>query len=93
MVRWLRRIALVAGLLSVVVLLATVWLLRASLPLLEGDLRVPGLSAGVVIERDDLGVPTIRGATRLDVTRATGFLHAQERFFQMDLLRRRAAGA
>lgn len=51
-----------------------------------------GLSAPVRIERDGLGVPTIRGASRLDVAAALGFLHAQERFFQMDLLRRRAAG-
>ena len=42
--------------------------------------------------RDALGIPTISGATREDVARATGFLHAQERFFQMDLSRRRAAG-
>ena len=90
--KWLRRIALVAGLVAVVVPLAVVWLLRASLPQLEGELRLDGLSAPVEIERDDLGVPTIRGATRRDVVRATGFLHAQERFFQMDLLRRRAAG-
>ncbi|MEE8117381.1 MAG: penicillin acylase family protein, partial [Gemmatimonadales bacterium] len=90
--KWLRRIALVAGLVVVVVPLAVVWLLRASLPQLEGNLRVEGLSAPVEIERDGLGVPTIRGATRMDVVRATGFLHAQERFFQMDLLRRRAAG-
>jgi penicillin amidase len=37
-------------------------------------------------------VPAVRGRTRLDVARATGFLHGQERFFQMDLARRRAAG-
>src|SRR5262249_46316504 len=38
------------------------------------------------------GVPRIQGERRIDIARATGFLHAQERFFQMDLLRRRAAG-
>ena len=51
-----------------------------------------GLSAPVSVERDALGIPTLRGETRLDVARATGFVHAQERFFQMDLLRRTAAG-
>ncbi len=51
-----------------------------------------GLGAPVRIERDALGVPVVRGGSRLDVARATGFLHAQERFFQMDLLRRSAAG-
>jgi penicillin amidase len=39
-----------------------------------------------------LGVPSIRATTREDVARATGFVHAQDRFFQMDLARRRAAG-
>src|SRR5688572_12578402 len=66
--------------------------LRGSLPQLEGERQLRGLSAPVQITRDDLGIPTIRGATRVDVARATGFLHAQDRFFQMDLARRRAAG-
>ncbi|MBI4264830.1 MAG: penicillin acylase family protein [Acidobacteria bacterium] len=66
--------------------------LRASLPQLDGERRLDGLASPVVVTRDALGIPTIRGATRLDVARATGFLHAQDRFFQMDLARRRAAG-
>lgn len=72
--------------------LAGYFLLRGSRPQLDGTRSVAGLSAAVKIERDSLGVPRVTGATRLDVARATGFLHAQERFFQMDLLRRRAAG-
>ncbi len=72
---------------------AWLWLrLRASLPLLDGEAPVAGLSAAVAVERDALGVPTLRGRTRADVARATGFVHAQDRLFQMDLLRRRAAG-
>ena len=55
-------------------------------------MALAGLEGPVSVERDALGVPWIRGGTRLDVARATGFLHAQERFFQMDLARRRAAG-
>ncbi len=66
--------------------------LRASLPRLDGEQRLAGLAAAVTIERDARGVPVVRGVSRLDVARATGFLHAQERFFQMDLLRRRSAG-
>jgi penicillin amidase len=72
-----------------------VWMraqLRASLPTLQGRLPLAGLAAPVSVERDALGVPWIRGQSRDDVARATGFLHAQERFFQMDLARRRAAG-
>lgn len=66
--------------------------LRASLPALDDEVALPGLSAPVTVERDELGVPTVRGSDRVDVARALGFVHAQERFFQMDLMRRQAAG-
>src|SRR6202007_1687608 len=66
--------------------------LRGSLPRLGGTLGVSGLSAAVHIERDARGVPTIEAANRLDLAYATGFVHAQDRFFQMDLSRRLAAG-
>lgn len=66
--------------------------LRGSLPRLDGELQLPGLSATLEISRDELGIPTVRGVSRGDVARATGFLHAQDRFFQMDIARRRAAG-
>ncbi len=95
----LRRLGLILFVLLalfVVALLAAGLYLRSrmseSLAELDGSRSLPGLAAPVTIERDALGVPTIRGANRADVARATGFLHAQERFFQMDLLRRRAAG-
>ena len=68
------------------------WLMRGSLAQLDGERVVAGLGAAVRVERDDLGVPTITGATRADVARAMGFVHAQDRFFQMDLLRRTGAG-
>ena len=74
---------------------AALWIrsrLHASLPQLDGTRAVAGLQAPVRIDRDGLGVPTISGASRLDVAFGLGFLHAQERFFQMDLLRRKAAG-
>ncbi len=66
--------------------------LHGSLAQLDGAAPLTGLSAPVAVERDSFGIPTIRGENRLDVARATGFVHAQERFFQMDLLRRTAAG-
>jgi penicillin amidase len=68
------------------------FMLRGSLPVLEGSLRLAGLGNDVTVERDRNGVATVRGKDRADVARATGFLHGQERFFQMDLMRRRAAG-
>jgi penicillin G amidase len=70
--------------------------LRASLPIADGTLVVQKLAGPVTIERDGLGIPTIRSSVidsgRVDIVRALGFLHAQERFFQMDLQRRQAAG-
>ena len=66
--------------------------LRASLPMLDGRLAAAGLSAPVTITRDARGVPTITAANRLDLAWATGFVHAQDRFFEMDLSRRLAAG-
>ncbi|MBV9698351.1 MAG: penicillin acylase family protein [Gammaproteobacteria bacterium] len=66
--------------------------LRASLPPLDGVIRAPGLSAPVRITRDARGVPTVSAANRADLAFGTGFLHAQDRFFEMDLSRRLAAG-
>lgn len=66
--------------------------LRASLPRLTGTEALPGLSAPVVVERDTKGVPRVRAEGAEDAFRALGFLHGQERFFQMDLMRRQAAG-
>ncbi|MCC7200210.1 MAG: penicillin acylase family protein [Gammaproteobacteria bacterium] len=90
-----RKVLLSLGVVAALVALAllALWLaIRASLAGLEGTETVPGLSAAVTVERDALGVPVIRGQTRLDVARATGYVHAQERFFQMDLMRRASAG-
>lgn len=65
---------------------------RASLPMVDGESVIAGLDAPVRIDRDALGVPTIVGDSREDIARALGFVHAQERFFQMDLQRRQPAG-
>lgn len=90
--RALGRLALI--LLGILLLAAIAgWLvLRASLPVLEGERRLTGLEGEVTVERDGMGVPTIRAGSRADAARALGFLHGQERFFQMDLLRRQPAG-
>ena len=93
--RVFRWFLLAVGLLLVVLLVAGFWLhhrVKASLPVLRGEIAIPALSAPVTVERDSLGVPNLKAATRLDAARALGFVHAQDRFFQMDLLRREAAG-
>ena len=55
-------------------------------------LRIPGLSAPVDISFDDNGVPRIRAANEQDAATALGFVHARDRMFQMDLMRRAASG-
>ena len=89
---WSVRIVLaLAGILALTLLAA--WLyLRASLAQLDGTRRAAGLGAQVTVARDDHGVPLLQGSNRLDLAYATGFVHAQDRFFQMDLLRRVGAG-
>jgi len=67
-------------------------LLRASLPQLDGRIEHAKIGAPVRIARDARGVPTIEAADRLDLAFASGFVHAQDRFFQMDLSRRLARG-
>ena len=83
-------------LLLVVVVLITplvAWLLvRGSLPRLDGTVQIAGPAAAVKVERDALGTATVRGDSRTDVAFALGYVHAQERFFEMDLMRRAAAG-
>jgi penicillin amidase len=68
------------------------WGMQRSKPALDGTISAPGLEGTVTIRRDKDGVPTLVAQTRRDLAFALGFLHAQERLFQMDTLRRVAAG-
>lgn len=86
-----RAVGAVLALLIVAVALAWI-LLQRSLPQLDGTLDAPGITGDVSIERDQQGVPTITAGNRADLAFATGFVHGQDRFFQMDLMRRQAAG-
>jgi len=65
---------------------------KASLPELDGEMAVEGLDAPVEIIRDHWGVPHIRAETDHDVFYALGFVHAQDRLWQMELNRRIGAG-
>jgi penicillin amidase len=67
-------------------------LLRASLPATDGEIPVSGLAAVATIQRDAAGIPVITAHNRDDLAFATGFAHGQDRYFQMDLIRRQAAG-
>ncbi len=90
------RILAVLVIVAFVVLLGAGWWthrqVAASLAQLDGEVTVTGLSGPATIERDKRGIPTIQADGRDDVAFALGFVHAQDRFFQMDLLRRNSAG-
>jgi len=68
------------------------YLLAGSRAQLNGVRRIASLSAPVNISRDALGTVTIEGKNRTDISYALGYVHAQERYFEMDLMRRMAAG-
>ena len=90
--RWLLRLFWLLVVLAFGLVLAAWWLLRGSLAPLDGEQALGGLQAPVTVSRDSLGVVTIEGASQRDVMRALGQVHAQERGFEMDLMRRSAAG-
>lgn len=66
--------------------------LRGCRPSLNGTREISGIEARVTVERDRAGIAVVSGSSRADVAFGLGFVHAQERFFQMDLSRRAAAG-
>lgn len=90
--RFFLRFLMALSALTALLALALWWALRASLPTLDGTQPLAGLKATATIERDADGVPTVHAQDRTDLAHALGFLHAQDRFFQMDLARRQAAG-
>lgn len=90
-----RGLAILVGVAVVLVLGAIgagVVLLRGSLPPLDGERTLAGLGAPAELERDSLGVAIIRAGSLVDGHRMLGFAHGQDRFFQMDLVRRLMGG-
>ena len=79
-------------LLLVVGLVTGVVLARRPLPQTDGTLDLPGLQSSVTVIRDDHGIPQLYGDSLEDLMRAQGFVHAQERFFEMDVRRHVTAG-
>jgi penicillin amidase len=93
--KWLRRLLYVLGgllLLAVVAAAGGYLWLRTSLPATSGSIAVPRLGAKVEIVRDRDGIVTIRAQSEADAFYALGFVHAQDRLFQMDMMRRLGAG-
>ncbi|WP_339853066.1 penicillin acylase family protein [uncultured Nisaea sp.] len=68
-----------------------IWL-SGSVPEIDGEINLPGLSAPVTVTRDSVGVPVIRAASDEDAYFALGYAHAQDRLWQMESMRRLGAG-
>ena len=94
--RWLfTAVLIVAAAVVVVCWGGTLWLrhaMRTSLPQVDGTLRVAGLSQPVTVRRDVHGVPHITAANMDDLVVAQGYVTAQDRLWQLDMLRRFASG-
>lgn len=69
-----------------------VWYLHSKQPLREGNIRLKNLKGVVTVDYDNRGVPHIRAQNESDMYRALGYVHAQDRLFQMEMLRRLALG-
>ncbi|QQX79071.1 penicillin acylase family protein [Shewanella sp. KX20019] len=82
------------GLLSIVFIAAVgvYLLLFMSLPKLDASIDSDAISDSVSIERDRLGTAVVTASSRQDAAYGLGYAHGQDRFFQMDLLRRNSAG-
>lgn len=90
--KWLLGAGITVTVLAVIVGTALIIVARSPLPTYDGEMRLAGLSDEVTIRRDNLGVPHIYATNDSDLMFAQGFVHAQDRFFQMDLRRHITAG-
>lgn len=90
--RWTLRVFLGAAALAVLALIVAYYFLSRSLPDYDEDFVLPGIAAPVDIVRNNANVPHIFGKTDEDVFFALGFAHAQDRLWQMTMLRRTAQG-
>ncbi len=93
--RWIRRILWSlcgVGALFALGVVGVIAAIRLPLPNRSGRVRLPALSSGATVIFDARGVPHVRASTEDDAYRVLGWLHAGDRFFQMELRRRAAAG-
>ena len=90
--KWIRRIAAAVLLLAVALGVGAYIWARSSLPTLDGEIPVAGSHGEIEIVRDSYGVPHIFAGTEGDAYFGLGFVHAQDRLWQMELARRAGAG-
>ena len=92
MIKLLKRLLLSIVIFGLLITAVIYGVLTLSLPELTGQTQTSSIANDSVLERDSLGHAIITAQTRADASFALGYAHGQDRFFQMDLLRRNAAG-
>lgn len=92
---WLRIILWLLVFILIILLIASglgLYFVMRAQPTTNGSSQLPGLSANVSVVRDKSGIPHITAANEDDLYMAQGYVHAQDRLFQMELFRRAASG-
>jgi penicillin amidase len=92
LLRYAARLTAVAAALAGLLLAGGYFYLRQSLPQTKGEIRLAGLTAPAEVMRDRYGIPHIFAASLEDASFALGYVHAQDRLWQMEMSRRIAAG-
>ena len=92
MLMWIKRLAIAVIVLLLLVTALLYAILYLSLPSLDGRGQSQSIDKVVTIKRDALGQAIVDAHSMTDAAYGLGFAHSQDRFFQMDLLRRNAAG-
>ncbi len=86
--RWIRRLAALLGFVLVLLVALAAFYVQRSLPQMSGSLALPGLAAPVKVQRDASDVPHILAGSPKDAWMALGYVHAQERGWQLEFNRR-----
>ncbi len=95
LMRWLNVLLAGVGVIALMIAITAIalyFVVRASVPILDGDKPLANLQRPVITTRDANGMVSITADSARDAIRALGYVHGQERFFEMDLARRSAAG-
>ena len=90
--RFFKKIAGIFGLIIVTLAVLVYVFVQTQKPLYDGTIALAGFSSNTTIYYDTYGIPHIYGENSTDVFRALGYIHAQDRLFQMELVRRVASG-
>lgn len=90
--RWIKRGFSGLAALLALASISVMWLTWRSLPVTDGTVTLTGPEASIDIHRDSHGVPYITAQSEGDATFALGYVHAQDRLFQMEFMRRLGAG-